>query len=132
MAHLTNEHLIRKVNKNIVNAVVPLARNGYFHRFKNYIAMNLEKKSRGRPARQWLDEVKELVVLSLNQVWREAPDGVVWRKRVSRDLLCHLATTTDSTCTEDARQRFCSRPYAEAAGESGPFNLLFVCTKDLH
>ena len=40
------------------------------------------KISRGRPARQWLDDVKEWTGLSLNKMWREPEDRVAWRKNV--------------------------------------------------
>ena len=42
-----------------------------------------EKISRGRPARQWLEDVKEWTGLSLNEMWREPYDRVAQRKRVS-------------------------------------------------
>ena len=42
------------------------------------------KRSRGKPAKRWLDDVKELVGLSLNEMWREPDDCVVWRMRLCR------------------------------------------------
>ena len=41
------------------------------------------KRSRGRPARQWLEDVQEWTGLSLNEMWREPEDRVAWRKRVN-------------------------------------------------
>ena len=43
-----------------------------------------EERSRGRPGRQWLDDVEEWTGPSLNGMWREPDDRVVWIKRVSR------------------------------------------------
>ena len=40
--------------------------------------------SRGRPARQRLDDAKEWTMLSLNEMWREPEDRVAWGKHVSR------------------------------------------------
>ena len=40
-------------------------------------------RSRGR-TRQWLDNVKEWTGLSLNEMYREPENRVVWRKRVAR------------------------------------------------
>ena len=40
------------------------------------------KRSRGRPARYWLDDVKEWTELSPNEMWREPDDRVSWRKHV--------------------------------------------------
>ena len=37
------------------------------------------ERSRGRPARQWLDDVKEWTGLSSNEMWRERKDRVAWR-----------------------------------------------------
>ena len=46
---------------------------------------NVERKiSRGRPARQYKDDVKEWTGLSLKDVWREPEDRIVWRNHVSR------------------------------------------------
>ena len=42
------------------------------------------ERSRGRPARQWLDDVKEWTGLSLDETWREPEDRVAWRNRDSR------------------------------------------------
>ena len=42
------------------------------------------KRTRGRPARQWLDDVKEWTGLSSDAIGREPEDRVAWRKRVSR------------------------------------------------
>ena len=41
------------------------------------------KGSRGRPARQWLYDVKEWTGLSLNNMRREPENHVAWRKRAS-------------------------------------------------
>ena len=38
------------------------------------------KRSRGRPARQWMGNVTEWTELSSNEMWREPEDGVTWRK----------------------------------------------------
>ena len=43
------------------------------------------KISRGRPAKHWLDE--EWTGLSLNEIWCEQDDRVLWRKCVSRVVL---------------------------------------------
>ena len=40
------------------------------------------KRSRERPARQWLDDVNEWTRLSLNEMGREPKDRVAWRKHV--------------------------------------------------
>ena len=41
------------------------------------------KTSRGRPAKQWFDDVKEWTVLSSNDIWKEPEDHVAWRKLTS-------------------------------------------------
>ena len=38
------------------------------------------ERLRGRPARQWLDDVKEWTGLSLHEMWKEPEDRVAWRK----------------------------------------------------
>ena len=40
--------------------------------------------SRGSPVRQCLDDVHEWTGLSLNEIWREPEDSMVWRTCVSR------------------------------------------------
>ena len=45
------------------------------------------KKLRGRPARQWLDDVNEFTGLRLNEIWMEPEDCVDLGKRV-----CCVAT----------------------------------------
>ena len=42
------------------------------------------KRPRGRPVRQWLENVDEWTGLSSNEMWREPEYCVAWRKRVSR------------------------------------------------
>ena len=44
-----------------------------------------EKKiSRGRPARQWLNDIYEWTGMRSNEMCREPDDSVAWRMRVSR------------------------------------------------
>ena len=43
------------------------------------------ERSRGRPARRRLDDVKQRTGLSSNEMWREKEERVAWRKRVGHD-----------------------------------------------
>ena len=56
------------------------------------------KISRGRPAKQWLDDVKELTWLSSNDIWKEPEDRVAWRKLPSHitPVYCIVYTIKDS------------------------------------
>ena len=42
------------------------------------------QRSRGRPVRQWLDDVKEWTGLSSNEIWRKPEERVARRKHVSQ------------------------------------------------
>ena len=54
------------------------------HRKHHNCIVKLRRGPRGRPIRQWLDDVKEGTGLSLNEICWDPDDRVAWRMRDSR------------------------------------------------